>query len=180
MIQSTASQPAGQVTEAQANVAFLSRVISELRQQLEEERKQLPISQASIETDILKLEKQCEKVQAKIAQKKAKSKSRKQEIDDWKRWYNGIGHIDKTQAREQLALEIDWRAQAIAEYETQISQLGPEELAITGELEKKKMQLEAFLTGVYERPIAEDPRLTEAETALEEAQNALSAAAKID
>lgn len=165
-----------QVEEAQEHIALLTRALSELRLQIEAERSNVPPSAEVIETDILKAEMRLENVQTKIDKEKQKCKKRKKEIDEWKRWYHSIAEIEKSQAREKLDLEINWRSQAISKCEVKISQLKAEELVKMGDLEKKKIQLEAFTNGVYDLPIESDPRLKAAEVALQTAQERLKTA----
>ncbi len=165
-----------QIQEAQDYVVFFTRLLSELKLQIEAERSNLPPSADVIETDILKLQMSLEKVQTKIDKEKQKCKKRKQEVDEWKSWYSSIAQIDKSEAREKLDLEIKWRSQAISKCEAKISQLQAEELVEMGNLEKKRIQLEAFTNGVYDLPIESDPRLIAAQEALQTAQDALKAA----
>jgi hypothetical protein len=151
---------------ALAKVALLTRVLPQLRQELEAERANLPESQAVIEGEILKAKMQLDKVQTKIDKEKNSAKKRKKEIDEWKRWYNSNPHIDKTEARAKLSVEIDWRGQEIASHEAKISQLEAEKLVKMEALEKQNLFLEAYLNGVFDLPVEEDPRLLEAEAAL--------------
>jgi chromosome segregation ATPase len=174
--QTTSSSPTDRVQASHANVVFLTRVFSELRLQIEDERANLPGSEDEIKADILKAEMQLEKVENKINREKQQCKQHKHEIDEWKRWYHSIAQIEKSQEREKLDIEINWRSQAIAEGEAKISQLEQEKLAATKNLEKSKIQLEAFREGVYDNPIESDPRLIEAELALQVAQDELKAA----
>ena len=164
-----------QIEAALAKVALLTRFLSELRRQLETERANCPDSQEAIEGKILKSQMRLDKVQGKIDKAKKNSKKRKTEIDEWKRWYNSNPHIDKTEARDKLSLEIDWRSQEIAAHEAKIIQLEAEKLLKMETLEKQELQLEAFVNGVFDLPVAEDPRLLEAEAALQEAQAELEA-----
>ncbi len=164
------------VQEAQSNVIFLTRLLSEVRLQIEAERANPPASEEAIKAEILKAEMQVEKVQKKINKEKQECKKRKREIDEWKRWYHSIANIDKSQELDKLNVEISWRGQAISQGEANISQLEAEKLAAIMNLEKVKIQLEAFANGVYDSPIESDPRLLAAEAALQTAQDALKAA----
>ncbi|MBD2194817.1 MULTISPECIES: hypothetical protein [Calothrix] len=174
--QTTSPSPTDRVQAAHANVVFLTSVLSELRLQIEDERANVPGSEDVIKADILKAEMQLEKVENKINREKQECKQRKHEIDEWKRWYSSIAQIEKSQEREKLDFEINWRSQSIAEGEAKISQLEQEKLAAITNLEKSKIQLEAFREGVYNNPIESDPRLIEAELALQAAQDELKAA----
>ena len=164
------------VQEAQSNVAFLTRLLSEVRLQIEAERANPPASAEAIKADILKAEKQVEKVQKKINKEKQECKKRKREIDEWKRGYQSIANIDKSHEREKLNVEISWRSQIISQGEANIGQLEAEKLIAITNLEKAKIQLVAFANGVYDNPIESDPRLIAAEAALKTAQEALKVA----
>jgi hypothetical protein len=157
------------VQEAQSNVAFLTRLLSEVRLQIEAERANPPASAEAIKADILMAEKQVEKVQKKINKQKQECKKRKREIDEWKRGYHSIANIDKSHELEKLNVEISWRSQIISQGEACISQLEVEKLTAITNLEKAKIQLIAFANGVYDNPIESDPRLIAAETALQTA-----------
>lgn len=161
------------VVSAQENVGFFKRLLSELNVELEAERSNLPDSVDVIQVSIAEAELNLEKVQAKINKEKGKSKQRKQEISEWKRWYEAIAQINKTKEWETLTQEITWRSQIISDCEVKISQLEAKKLMLMGDLEKKRIQLAAFVNGVYELPIDQDPRLIEAQVALETAQDAL-------
>jgi alpha-L-arabinofuranosidase len=177
MTQPATSLPStSRVQEAQSRVDFLRRVLSEVRQQIEAERSNLPVSEDVLQANILKAELRLEKIQQKIDKEKQTCKKRKQEIDEWKRWYHSIAHLEKTQERHKLEIEIHWRSQAISEGEIRISQFESEKLVAILDLDKCKIQLAAFVNGVYDQPIEADPRLIEAESVLREAQDELKAA----
>jgi hypothetical protein len=164
------------VQEAQSNVVSATRLLAEVRSQIEAERVNPPASEEAIKTDILKAEMQVEKVQKKIDKEKQECKKRKTEIDEWKRWYHSIATLDKAQELDKLNVEIDWRGQSISEGESRISQFEAEKLVAIMELEKVKIQLAAFVNGVYDQPIELDPRLLDAEEALQAAKDDLNAA----
>ncbi|MEG4252793.1 hypothetical protein [Microcoleus sp. Pol10D4] len=168
--------PTERVREAQSKIVFLARVFSELRMQIETERANPPSSEDAIRSEIIKAEMQLDKVQKKIDKEKQECKKRKQEIDEWKSWYHSVAQIEKSQERNKLDIEIKWRSQAISEGEVKISQLEAEKLVAIMNLEKSKVQLAAFVNRVYDNPIELDPRLVEAELALQTAQVELKAA----
>ena len=159
------------IVSAQENVGFFKRLLSELKVELEAERSNLPNSVDVIQVSIAEAELNLEKVQAKINKAKGQSKQRKQEISEWKRWYEAIAQINKAQEWETLTQEMTWRSQIISDCEVKISQLESKKLMLMGELEKKRIQLVAFMNGVYELPLNEDPRLIEAQAALKTAQD---------
>ena len=82
-------------------------------------------------------------IKKKISAAKAQSKKRKQEIDEWKLWYNGLAHINKTKELKQLNAEIRWRAKDIAAKEKEISKLYKELIIAEGVEEQIKVQIEA-------------------------------------
>ena len=166
------------VVAAQDNVVFFQQLLTELRVELESERSTLPDSVDVIQDRISETELTLEHVQAKINTLKSQSKQRKQEIAHWKRWYEAIAKINKTQEWETLTQEIIWRNQVIRNCEAKISQLESKKLTLMGDLEKKWIQLAAFMNGVYDLPLDEDPRLIEAQAALKTAQDSLQKAPK--
>lgn len=161
------------VVAAQDNVVFFQQLLTELRVELESERSTLPDSVDVIQDSITETELTLEQVQASINKLKLKSKQRKQEIDEWKRWYGAIAPLNKMPEWETLTQEIMWRSQNISDCEAKISQLESKKLMLMGDLEKKWIQLAAFMNGVYDLPLDEDPRLIEAQSTLKTAQESL-------
>lgn len=160
---------------ALSRVSLLNRLIPELKQQLAAERANPPACQESIEVEIAQAQIELDKLEAKLTKEKKATKKRKKEIDDWKTWYNSNPHIDKSEALVKLEVEISWRSQEIADHETTIAALEVAKLDAMGELEKRKLQLDAFLEGFYELPVDADPRLIEANAALAAARAELKA-----
>ena len=164
------------VEQAQAQVVFLTRRLSELRIELEAERANVPASSDAIQSRIVEAERHLDQLQKQINQARSKSKQHKQEIEEWKQWYGAIAPINKTQAWATLNMEISWRSQEICTCKATISKLETEKLATMSRVEKMHSQWAAFTNGLYDRPLEEDPRWLEIEASLNAAKVALNAA----
>ena len=97
-------------------------------------------------------------LKAEIDAAKALSKKRKQEIDEWKLWYNGIAKIDKSVEWAKLEIEIAWRATEINDLHLTIGTLYEQHLAAKTRLEMARQRQTAFAHGALEKPLTEDPR----------------------
>ena len=100
-----------------------------------------------------------EEIEIQIEGAKDQASSRKDEISEWKLWYNGLAEIDKTESMKKLEFEVGWRSKDIGEIEKKIVELQKSLLAAKGRLETARQMLAAFEAGVYEGSMVEDPRL---------------------
>jgi hypothetical protein len=148
----------------------LAERIAEVRAQLEAERATGPFTLSKLQAELV--EAQIEAERAATAAEKAKSQAskRKDEIDEWKAWYNSRPEDEKEVSLVKLQSEIKWRAVELEVLTPQISNLLAAQATAVGNLELAQQRLRAFEAGVFERPIEEDPRLTILQSSLQSAQ----------
>lgn len=171
---------AGQAIAAgRERVAMLEQLLGELRA---EHAAGAPERAALLDT-IARAEAEARRIGAELARLKAQAKQYKREVDDWKQWYHTLPGISRLVELAKLQGEIRWRSAAIAAAEAQIGALSAAHLAAAGAVERGQQQLAAFEAGVYERPIADDPRILDVMRQLDEAratQEGLSRARPIE
>lgn len=111
-----------------------------------------------IERQISDAEDAVTRLKTEIDAAKALSTKRKQEIDEWKLWYNGLAKIDKSAEWAKLEAEIAWRAAEINDLHLSVGTLYEQHLAAKTRLEMAHQRQAAFASGALAKPLAEDPR----------------------
>jgi hypothetical protein len=148
--------------EAKEQVKELHSAVNKIRAQILAEREtgvQDPfVLQAQIDSARLNWE----KAQSDLILAKGLSRKRKDEIDEWKAWYEKLSNEEKPAGLERLQSEIKWRAAELDANGRKINDLILAEMESRGALEMAKLKLEAFHAGVHKLPLNKDPRLISA------------------
>ena len=155
--------------EAKMCLKALKSALKEIKVQVKEERKQSRISPASLRADVAAAKRQFAKVSSELKQAKALSRKRKDEIDEWKGWYEKLPADEKPAGLITLNNEINWRAAELDSNGQKINELMMSEIEAEGALEMAAQKLEAFKAGAHKLPIEKDPRLKGALAAVEKA-----------
>jgi hypothetical protein len=163
------------VEEAKAEANRLKALLAHIRKEVKAERVGSPPASAELHTVIDRTNAEIEAYQRQINAAKALAKKRKREIDEWKQWYQGTGSIDKTVEKARLDVEIDWRGAEINIVEAKIGELETRKWQSRERLELAEQRLAALEAGVYDRPLAEDPRLLDLQAAYQAATARLKA-----
>ena len=145
--------------ETKARAKSLKFTADGMREQIMKERAQLIHGPSSIQAEIDQTRLAWEKVQSDLDQVKGLSRKRKDEIDEWKAWYENLSMEEKPSGLERLQKEIGWRADDLSSNGEKINELNLRELEARGAYEMAILKLEAFHAGVHKRPLEEDPRL---------------------
>lgn len=155
------------ITELEDEVDRIRGFIPELRRRLADDRATAP---GDDDARRVALDARIAAVDEQIAVAKADATQRKREIDEWKLWQTGQTAAED--ARTRLEHEIAWRAEAIADAERRIADLGAARRALVDEREL------ARLTRPDESGTApaEDRRVVAARDALAWAERELDAA----
>ncbi len=141
----------------------------EIRAQVKAEREQGVPDVSVLQADVSAAEAELAKVQSELEQAKALSRKRKDEIDEWKGWYEKLPHEEKPAGLVNLQNEINWRAAELDANGQKINELMLSEIEATGMFEMAKQKLMVFEAGVHELPIEKDPRLKGAIAEVEKA-----------
>ena len=155
--------------EAKMRLKALKSALKEIKVQVKEERKQSRISPASLRADVAAAKRQFAKVSSELKQAKELSRKRKDEIDEWKGWYEKLPAEEKPAGLITLNNEINWRAAELDSNGQKINELMMSEIEAEGVLEMTVQKLEAFKAGAHKIPIEKDPRLKGALAAVEKA-----------
>ena len=148
----------------------LAERIAEVRAQLEAERAAGPFTLSKLQAELAEAQIEAERAATAAEKAKAQASKRKDEIDEWKAWYNSRPEDEKEVSLVKLQSEIKWRAVDLEVLTPQISNLLAAQATALGNLELAQQRLRAFEVGVFERPLAEDPRLAALQSSLESAQ----------
>jgi len=160
--------------EAKSRVKILKSALAEIRAQVKMEREQEPPDPASLQTDVSVTQGRLEKVQSELKQAKALSRKRKDEIDEWKGWYEKLPDVEKPAGLVSLQNEINWRAAELDSNGQKINELMMTEIEAMGALEMANQKFAALEAGVHKLPVEKDPRLKGALVELEEAAAAVA------
>lgn len=162
--------------EAKMRLKALKSALKEIKVQVREERKQSRLDPAALKADVAAAKRQFENVSSELEQTKALSQKRKDEIDEWKGWYEKLPAEEKSAGLVTLNNEIDWRAVELDSNGQKINELMMSEIEAEGAFEMAAQKLEAFKEGVHKLPIEKDPRL---KGALAEVDKATAEVAKL-
>lgn len=145
--------------EAKTRVKILRSALVEIRAQIESERAEGTSDRLVLQRQVHRARSKWEKTHSDLNQAKRLSRKRKDEIDQWKAWYEKRPPAEKPAGLERLQKEIKWRADELASNGEKINILIPQEFEARGALEMAKQRLAAFRAGAHKRRIDEDPRL---------------------
>jgi hypothetical protein len=148
--------------EAKAQVKAMHSAVDSLRALIIAEREEGIHDPSVLQAEIDQARFNWEKSQLELSQAKGLSRKRKDEIDEWKAWYDRLSMDEKLAGLERLQNEIKWRAAELDANGKKINDLILAELEARGALEMAKLKLEAFLAGAHKLPIHKDPRLASA------------------
>lgn len=148
----------------------LAERIAEVRAQLVAERAAGPFTLSGLQAELAQAQNESERAVTAAEKAKTRASKRKDEIDEWKAWYNSLPEDEKAVGLAKLQSEIKWRAAELEALTPQISKLLAAQATAVGDLEMVQQRLRAFEAGVFERPLAEDARLTVLQSSLESAQ----------
>src|SRR5262245_36316832 len=148
--------------EARTRVKLLKSALVEIRAQIQTEHAAGAADPTALQADVARAQSQLEKVQSELSQAKALSRKRKNEIDEWKGWYEGLSDAEKPAGLISLQNEINWRASELDSNGQRINGLMMAEIEVMGALEMANQKLSAVQAGVHTLPIEEDPRLKSA------------------
>jgi seryl-tRNA synthetase len=162
--------------KARGRVKELKRVASELRGHIERERAGGPPSAKEVRAAVRQAQDTVEDIQRRIDAAKAEARTLKDEIEELDRRYAGVHEAERMLEWPRLVGEKMRRLAEVGVREGLIASLEGEKLAAVGALEAARQRLAAFESGVYERPLEEDPRLV----SLREEISAASAALEAD
>jgi len=157
------------LTEAKTRVKVLKSALAELSAQIKTERAEGMPDPSVLQADIVRAQSRFEKVQSELSQAKALSRKRKNEIDEWKGWYEKLPNEEKPAGLASLNNEIRWRAAELDSNGQKINELMLSEIEATGALEMANQKLAAFKAGVHKLPFEKDPRLKGALTEIDKA-----------
>jgi hypothetical protein len=146
--------------EAKEREKFLRTSVDKIRAQVINERAQAARGPAEIQKEFNRALQDWKTVQSELEKAKELARKRKDEIDEWKTWYEKLPAAEKASSIDRLQNEIRWRADELATNGNKINELIPKEFETRGKFEMAKQKLDAFHAGVHKRPIEEDPRLT--------------------
>jgi len=145
--------------EAKMRLKALKSALKEINVQVKAEREGTPPSLESLQADVTAAQVRAEKVGSELSQAKALSRKRKDEIDEWKGWYEKLPAEEKAAGLVTLNNEIKWRAAELDANGQRINELMLAEIETTGALEMASQKLAAIKAGTYKLPIEKDPRL---------------------
>jgi hypothetical protein len=144
---------------ARTRVKLLKSTLAELRTQISVERTRVVPDPLVLQAEIASARSQLERVQSELGQAKALSTKRKNEIDEWKGWYEKLPDAEKPTGLVSLQNEINWRAAELDSNAQRINGLMLAEIEAMGALEMANQKLAAVEAGVHTLPIEKDPRL---------------------
>ena len=140
----------------------IDKVIVHILEDIKKERSEDPPTEERLHQDIDQLLVLKEQVKNKINRLKGACAKRKNEISEWQQWFEKIEEVDKSLEKKQLDDEVNWRFKEITQKESVISRLYLDNQDFSGQIEAKKIQIEALKAGAHLLPSEEDPRLKEA------------------
>lgn len=150
-------------------VKSLGERLAEVRAQLEAERAAGPFTLSGLQAEVAQAQAEAERTYTAAQSAKAQASRRKDEIDEWKAWYNSLPEDEKEVGMVKLQSEIKWRAAELEVLTPQIRDLLAAQATAVGNLELAQQRLTAFEAGVFERSIEEDPRFLHLNNALHSA-----------
>lgn len=130
-----------------------------VRAQLTAERAAGPFTRSGLQAEVDQAQAEAERAFHAAEKAKAQARDRKDEIDEWKTWYNSLPEDEKEAGLAKLQSEIKWRAAELEVLTPEISDLLAAQASALGDLELAQQRLSAFEAGVFDRPVEEDPRL---------------------
>lgn len=145
-----------------------------LGRQLRAERRAGKPDVTQLQANVAQAQQQVDTINSEKDRLKDAASNRKNEITEWKQWYDALPGLDKTTELEQLNHEVQWRLKEVVQLETDIGKLYGDEFEASNQLEFAKQQLAAFEAGVFERPVDQDPRLIAAHKAIEKEEAELN------
>jgi hypothetical protein len=148
--------------EAKAQVKAMHSAVDSIRALIIAEREEGIHDPSVLQAEIDQARFDWEKSQLELSQAKGLSRKRKDEIDEWKAWYETLSMEERPAGLERLQNEIKWRAAELDANGRKINDLILAEMELRGALEMAKLKLEAFLAGYHKLPINKDPRLVSA------------------
>lgn len=160
--------------EARAQLNALKTASEQLQAQLKSERLLSHSDPVAIQADMSRAQAQLEKVQLELRQAKDHSNKRKDEIDEWKLWYERLAEENKPAGLVNLQNEIAWRARDLDVNAEKIDRLILEEIHATGAMEGAKHRFSAYEAGAHELPIEKDPRMKAIRTRLKTIQTKIN------
>lgn len=147
------------LNDAKERVKVLKSSADEIRVRIKAERAEAIHDPSIIQAEIERVRLNWEKVQSELDQAKGLSRKRKDEIDEWKTWYEKLPLAEKETGLARLQNEIKWRAAELEDNGKRINELIPQEFEARGVFEMAKLKLDAFNAGVHQLPEDKDPRL---------------------
>ena len=150
-----------ELQELNALLRSLDQVLERTQQEIKRERAKHPTSEENLKAEIARLSATETQLKNKINRLKKVCSKRKEEIKDWQEHFSNVPDEEKPQAKQQLNTEISRRLKELSDKEAEISHLYLAHNPLVGEIEFKKIQLEAFYAGAHSLPAEEDPRIKE-------------------
>jgi hypothetical protein len=145
--------------EAKEQVKAMHSAVEKIRALIKAEREEGIHDPFVLQAEIDRARLNWEKAQSELSQSKGLSRKRKDEIDEWKAWYEKLSLDEKPAGLERLQSEIKWRAAELDANGRKINDLILAEMESREALEMAKLKLEAFHAGVHKLPLNKDPRL---------------------
>lgn len=145
--------------EARTQLKALKSAYKQLQTHLKSERSLGHSDPVAIQADLSSAQVHLEKVQLELRQAKDHSNKRKDEIDEWKVWYDRLPEEHKPAGLVNLQNEIAWRAGELDTNAEKIDRLILEEIHAMGAMEGAKHRLSAHEDGAHKLPIEKDPRM---------------------
>jgi seryl-tRNA synthetase len=155
------NKSANELKELSALLRRLDQILERTQQVVKQERQSRPTSEATLKAEINNLITTKAQLNNKINRLKNVCAKRKEEIKDWQEHFSNVPDLEKPMAKQQLNIEVSRRLKEISDKEAEIGRLYLEHNPLVGEIEFKKIQLEAFYAGAHLLPIEEDPRIKE-------------------
>lgn len=152
----------------------IKKETGKLGKQLRAERRAGIPDSAQLQANVEQAQLQVDAINSEKERLKDAASNRKNEITEWKQWYDALPGLDKTVELEQLNHEVQWRLKEVVQLETDIGKLYGDEFEVSSQLELAKQQLTAFEAGVFERPVDQDPRLIAARKTIEKEEAELN------
>lgn len=145
--------------EVKQNLKQFDQLIKQTRQQIKEALTKGPAYEEELASQLDTSETALAGIRKKLSAAKAHVKKRKSEIDEWKLWYAGLLESDKPDGLTQLNEEIKWRADDIANKETEISALYVDLVQAEGKSEFIKIQIEGLVHIDFDGKVDDDIRI---------------------
>lgn len=145
--------------EVKQNLKQFDQLIKQTRQQVEEALVKGPAYEEELASQLETSETALAAIRKKLSAAKTHVKKRKGEIDEWKLWYAGLLESDKPAGLTQLNDEIKWRADDIANKETEISALYIDLVQAEGKSEYIKIQIKGLAYMDFDGKVDDDIRI---------------------